>query len=62
MSKTWISGLVLILLPFLIGIFFTPKVCLGFTLGAIFIGFFFAASTTLTSGLLESSKEWCLSS
>ena len=57
--KIWIPY-VLIGVPFLIGMVFTPKVCLGFSLGSVFIGFFFATSTTLTSGLLESSKEWCL--
>ena len=44
-------------MPFLIGMVFAPKVSLGFVLGAIFVGFFLATSTTLTAGLLESSKE-----
>jgi hypothetical protein len=40
---------------------FESKISLGLILGATFVGFFLSTNTILISGLLESSKEWCLS-
>ena len=51
----------MLVVPFLIGlIFVSEKIWFGFTLGAVFIGFFLAVSTTVFAGLLESSKEWLI--
>jgi len=51
----------MLVVPFLIGlIFVSEKIWFGFTLGAVFVGFFLAVSSTICAGLLESSKEWLI--
>lgn len=43
-----------------IGMLLPSKFLLGFTLGFVVSGFYLAINTSLTSALLQSSKEWCL--
>jgi len=58
--KLWLPGITLGGTLFLIGMFFDNQIALSFSLGAIFIGFFLATTTTMTSGLLEAAKEWVI--
>ena len=36
------------------------KIWFGFSIGAVFVGFFLAITNTVMSGILESSKEWLI--
>jgi len=58
--NVWLLGSAMILLPFLIGIFFDKAILFAFMFGFIMIGFFVAINSTMTTGLLKSSKEWMI--
>lgn len=58
--NVWIVGMITILIPLTIGFVFDTDQGFPFVLGSVISGFYLAANSMLTAGLLESSKQWMI--
>jgi hypothetical protein len=56
--KLWATTSLMIFTPIILGCFVVPLFNLGFTVGAVFVGFYLSTSTTTIAGILESAKDW----
>ena len=57
---TMLLGAFTIFFPFLMGIVFDNDIAFPFILGMVLAGFFISTNSTMTAGLLKSSKEWMI--